>query len=74
ADLAGDVLASSVYRANLINSMLTFVQGERLWGVSMDIEFIPPARRSDYVLFLKELKEGVERTDPACERTCKNSG
>ncbi|MCM3166861.1 LysM peptidoglycan-binding domain-containing protein [Peribacillus frigoritolerans] len=59
ADLAGDVLASSVYRANLINSMLTFVREKGYGGVSMDIEFIPPARRSDYVLFLKELKEGL---------------
>ncbi|MDP1419145.1 glycosyl hydrolase family 18 protein [Peribacillus simplex] len=59
ADLAGDVLASSVYRANLINSMLNFVREKGYGGVSMDIEFIPPARRSDYVLFLKELKEGL---------------
>ncbi|MEY8757029.1 LysM peptidoglycan-binding domain-containing protein [Peribacillus frigoritolerans] len=59
ADLAGDVLASSVYRTNLINSMLTFVREKGYGGVSMDIEFIPPARRSDYVLFLKELKEGL---------------
>ncbi|WP_342601756.1 glycosyl hydrolase family 18 protein [Peribacillus sp. FSL E2-0159] len=59
ADLAGDVLASSVYRANLINSMLNFVKEKGYGGVSMDIEFIPPARRSDYVLFLKELKEGL---------------
>ncbi|MBO1000244.1 LysM peptidoglycan-binding domain-containing protein [Bacillus sp. SD075] len=59
ADLAGDVLANSVYRANLINSMLTFVREKGYGGVSMDIEFIPPARRSDYVLFLKELKEGL---------------
>ncbi|WP_148358145.1 glycosyl hydrolase family 18 protein [Peribacillus simplex] len=59
ADLAGDVLASSIYRANLINSMLNFVKEKGYGGVSMDIEFIPPARRSDYVLFLKELKEGL---------------
>ncbi|TKH08021.1 LysM peptidoglycan-binding domain-containing protein [Peribacillus simplex] len=59
ADLAGDVLASTVYRANLINSMLNFVREKGYGGVSMDIEFIPPARRSDYVLFLKELKEGL---------------
>ncbi|WHY95332.1 glycosyl hydrolase family 18 protein [Peribacillus simplex] len=59
ADLAGDVLASSVYRANLINSMLNFVREKGYSGVSMDIEFIPPARRSDYVLFLKELKVGL---------------
>jgi spore germination protein len=39
--------------------MLTFVREKGYGGVSMDIEFIPPARRSDYVLFLKELKEGL---------------
>lgn len=60
ADLAGDVLASTVYRANLINTMLNFVREKGYGGVSMDIEFIPPARRSDYVLFLKELKEGLK--------------
>lgn len=59
ADLAGDVLASSIYRANLINSMLNFIREKGYGGVSMDIEFIPPARRSDYVLFLKELKEAL---------------
>ncbi|MFD4817962.1 LysM peptidoglycan-binding domain-containing protein [Peribacillus butanolivorans] len=59
ADLAGEVLASSIYRGNLIKSMLKFVKEKGYGGVSMDIEFIPPARRSDYVLFLKELKEGL---------------
>lgn len=57
ADLAGEVLASSVSRRNLINSLLNFVRQREYGGVSMDIEFIPPARRSDYVQFLKELKE-----------------
>lgn len=51
ADLAGDVLTNSGFRANLINSMLNFVREKGYGGVSMDIEFIPPARRSDYVLF-----------------------
>ncbi|MBK5463209.1 LysM peptidoglycan-binding domain-containing protein [Peribacillus sp. TH16] len=59
ADLAGEVLTSSIYRGNLINSMLNIVREKGYGGVSMDIEFIPPARRSDYVLFLKELKEGL---------------
>ncbi|MGE7759998.1 glycosyl hydrolase family 18 protein [Peribacillus sp. NPDC097895] len=59
ADLAGGVLTSSVYRRNLINSLLNFVREKGYGGVSMDIEFIPPARRSDYVVFLKELKEGL---------------
>ncbi|WP_340371475.1 LysM peptidoglycan-binding domain-containing protein [Peribacillus sp. FSL E2-0218] len=57
ADLAGDVLASSGSRRNLINSLLNFVRQREYGGVSMDIEFIPPARRFDYVQFLKELKE-----------------
>ncbi|WP_057912871.1 glycosyl hydrolase family 18 protein [Peribacillus muralis] len=56
ADLAGEVLTSSVSRRNLINSLLNFVKDKGYGGVSMDIEFIPPARRSDYVLLLKELK------------------
>ncbi|MGG3496636.1 glycosyl hydrolase family 18 protein [Peribacillus simplex] len=59
ADLAGDVLTNSGFRAKLINSMLNFVREKGYGGVSMDIEFIPPARRSDYVLFLKELKAGL---------------
>ncbi|MGE7878687.1 glycosyl hydrolase family 18 protein [Peribacillus muralis] len=56
AELAGEVLTSSVSRRNLINSLLTFVRERNYGGVSMDIEFIPPARRAEYVLFLKELK------------------
>lgn len=56
AELAGDVLSSSTYRKNLIDSMLSFVKEKGYGGISMDLEFVPPDARPDYVLFLQELK------------------
>lgn len=56
AELAGAVLSSSTYRRNLIDSMLSFVKEKGYGGISMDLEFVPPDARSDYVLFLQELK------------------
>lgn len=60
ADLAGDVLTNSIYRSNLITSVLNFVKEKGYGGVSMDLEFVPPANRSDYVAFLQEIKEEME--------------
>ncbi|MGE7780083.1 glycosyl hydrolase family 18 protein [Peribacillus sp. NPDC097264] len=56
ADLAGDVLTSSIYRRNLITSMMNFVKEKGYGGVSMDLEFVPPGKREEYVTFLQELK------------------
>ena len=55
AELAGTVLMNPTYRRKLVTSTMTLVK-QKEWGVSMDIEFIPPARRLDYVTFLTELK------------------
>ncbi|MGE7603644.1 glycosyl hydrolase family 18 protein [Peribacillus sp. NPDC097675] len=60
ADLSGDVLANSAYRRNLITSMLNFVKEKGYGGVSMDLEFVPPANRLDYVVFLQEIKAELE--------------
>lgn len=60
ADLAGDVLSNSIYRRNLITSMLNFVKEKEYGGVSMDLEFVPPANRLDYVVFLQEIKAELE--------------
>ena len=56
AELAGEVLVNPSYRRNLVNGTLYFIRQKGYSGVSMDVEFIPPARRGDYVLFLQELK------------------
>ncbi|MET3695775.1 spore germination protein [Bacillus oleivorans] len=58
-DLAGNVLANPVYRRNLIDSLLRFINEKGYGGVSLDIEFIPPARRSDFNTFLTELKAAL---------------
>ena len=56
AELAGTVLMNPTYRRNLVTSTMNLVKQKGYGGVSMDIEFIPPARRLDYVTFLTELK------------------
>ncbi|QGH35427.1 LysM peptidoglycan-binding domain-containing protein [Gracilibacillus salitolerans] len=59
AELAGNVLANPVYRRNLIESLLQFVNEKEYGGVSLDIEFIPPARRDDFNTFLNALKTAL---------------
>ncbi|UOQ50152.1 LysM peptidoglycan-binding domain-containing protein [Gracilibacillus caseinilyticus] len=59
AELAGNVFANPVYRRNLIDSLMRFVNEKGYGGVSLDIEFIPPARREDFNTFLQELKAAL---------------
>ncbi|GAE25173.1 protein containing LysM repeats (N-terminal domain) and domain related to chitinase [Halalkalibacter wakoensis JCM 9140] len=59
AELAGVVLESPAYRANLIRSLMNFVQQKGYGGISIDFEFIPPQRRNDFVTFLQELKRAL---------------
>lgn len=59
AELAGNVLANPDYRRNLIDSLLQFVNEKEYGGVSLDIEFIPPAQRQDFNIFLYELKSAL---------------
>ncbi|MFJ8247444.1 LysM peptidoglycan-binding domain-containing protein [Peribacillus asahii] len=59
AELAGNVFANPVYRRNLIDSLLRFVNEKEYDGVSLDIEFIPPARRREFNTFLNELKTAL---------------
>ncbi|MBM7691126.1 spore germination protein [Peribacillus deserti] len=56
AELAGTVLGNPAYRRNLIASLSTLARQRGYGGVSIDIEFIPPARRNDFNLFLRDLK------------------
>lgn len=56
ADLAGKVLGNPVYRTNLIASIVNLTIQRKFGGVSIDFEFIPPARRNDFNIFLTELK------------------
>lgn len=59
AELAGTVLANPIYRRNLIVSLLNFIRIKGYAGVSLDLEFIPPQRRSDFITFLTELKTAL---------------
>ncbi|KAB2330205.1 LysM peptidoglycan-binding domain-containing protein [Cytobacillus depressus] len=58
-ELIGRVLENPAYRKNLINSLLNFIKNKGYGGVSLDFEFIPPPRRSDFSLFLQELKKAL---------------
>jgi spore germination protein len=59
AELAGRVLASPIYRKNLVTSIVKLTTERGFRGVSVDFEFIPPARRHDFNLFLMELKRSL---------------
>ncbi|PLS17180.1 chitinase [Bacillus sp. M6-12] len=57
--LAGAVLGNPQSRRNLASSIASFVSRKNYAGVSVDFEFIPPANRGDFVLFLRELKAAI---------------
>ncbi|WP_312471446.1 LysM peptidoglycan-binding domain-containing protein [Neobacillus sp.] len=59
ADLAGRVLENHTYRGNLVASIVNLTVQRGFGGVSIDLEFIPPARRSDFIIFLKDLKNAL---------------
>jgi spore germination protein len=56
AQLVGRVLENPQFRMNLVSSLVNLVRERGYRGVSIDFEFIPPARRNDFLLFLRELK------------------
>jgi spore germination protein len=58
-ELVGKVLENSTYRQNLISSLTKLVTEKGYNGVSIDFEFIPPPRRKDFVLFLRDLKSSL---------------
>ncbi|MEH7419106.1 glycosyl hydrolase family 18 protein [Neobacillus drentensis] len=57
AELAGGVLENTTYRQNLVSSIVNLTTNRGFGGVSLDLEFIPPARRNDFTLFLQALKQ-----------------
>jgi spore germination protein len=59
ADLAGQVLENTTYRRNLVVSIVDLTKQRGFGGVSIDLEFVPPARRQDFIAFLTELKNGL---------------
>ncbi|MFE8699403.1 LysM peptidoglycan-binding domain-containing protein [Cytobacillus sp. FJAT-54145] len=56
AELIGKVLENPTYRRNLILSLVNLARQRGYDGVSIDFEFIPPARRNDFNTFLADLK------------------
>jgi len=54
--LIGSVLGNPQYRNNLIISLVQLAKQRGYEGVSVDFEFIPPERRNDFILFLRDLK------------------
>lgn len=58
-ELAGKVLASPVYRRNLVASLVNLATQRGYGGISIDLEFIPPPQREDFNTFLRELKSAM---------------
>lgn len=59
AEQVGIVLESAIYRKNLVDSLVNLTTNRGFGGVSLDFEFIPPARRNDFNAFLLELKNAL---------------
>ncbi|WP_286228804.1 LysM peptidoglycan-binding domain-containing protein [Neobacillus mesonae] len=59
AELVGQVLENPTRRKNLTESLVNLARQRRFSGVSIDFEFIPPAKRQDFILFLRELKTAL---------------
>lgn len=60
-ELAGDVLVNPAYRRNLVASLVNLANQRGYAGISVDLEFIPPAQREDFNTFLRELKAAMGR-------------
>ena len=56
SELIGSVLENPTYRNNLIKSLVQLTRQRGYGGVSIDFEFIPPERREEFTLFLRNLK------------------
>ncbi|EKN64845.1 glycosyl hydrolase [Neobacillus bataviensis LMG 21833] len=56
AELAGRILGNPIYRGNLVASIVNLTIQRGFGGVSIDLEFIPPPRRQDFITFLSDLK------------------
>ncbi|MFZ7946803.1 glycosyl hydrolase family 18 protein [Neobacillus sp. 19] len=59
AELAGKVLQNPAFRGNLVASIVNLTIQRGFGGVSIDFEFIPPARRIDFITFLGDLKNAL---------------
>lgn len=57
----GSVLENPSYRKRLIDEIMNVIREKGYGGVSVDFEFIPPARRDDFIRFLRELKHALGR-------------
>lgn len=58
-ELIGSVLENPLSRRNLVLSLSNIARERGYGGVSIDFEFIPPPRRNDFNLFLRELKAAL---------------
>ena len=55
-ELIGSILGNPTYRNNLVKSLGQLARQRGFGGVSIDFEFIPPNRREEFTLFLRNLK------------------
>ena len=53
------ILVNPTYRNNLITSLVGLVRSRGYEGVSIDFEFMPPERRNEFTLFLRDLKTAL---------------
>ncbi len=70
-ELIGSVLENPTYRNNLIKSLVQLTRQRGYGGVSIDFEFIPPERREEFTLFLRNLKTELGNLTFTGQHTCK---
>ena len=54
-----NILGNPTYRRNLITSLVGLVRSRGYKGVSIDFEFMPPERRNEFTIFLRDLKAAL---------------
>ena len=54
--LIGNILGNPLYRNHLVTSLVNLVRTRGYEGVSIDFEFVPPERRNEFIIFLRDLK------------------
>ena len=58
-EIIGNILENPLYRNHLVTSLVNLVRTRGYEGVSIDFEFVPPERRNEFIVFLRDLKRAL---------------
>jgi spore germination protein len=58
-EIIGNILENPLYRNHLVTSLVNLVRTRGYEGVSIDFEFVPPEKRNEFIVFLRDLKRAL---------------